>query len=766
MLLEDLDEDAPAEMREALERIRVEGRAILEAIQESLVDKTDAGAGVERLRERMREPLERIVKDVGRLAAGDMGAAARLGDVLRIGAASAELIDFAWNEKKPVQKTAAEPIAARDSAPALTGDVLVVDDNAINRDLLTRLLERQGFQVWPVADGEAALSQVARQKFDLILLDLMMPGMDGMQVLQTLRNDPRWRDYPVVMLSASDETSRVTRCLEMGAEDYVVKPFDPVLLTARMRSVLERNRLRTAAARRTRELENAYQRLRENESRLQESEERLRLATEAAGVGIWYYYPHENVVLMTPRCKLLFGFESNEAPLTFEQMLEQIHAEDRARADAEIKRVIDGESDYDIEYRVLLPNGGVRWIASRGLAHRIASKSQSRLAGVALDVTERRQAQEAMLQAHKLESIGLLAGGIAHDFNNLLTGIIGSASFVIDTLGDDDPNTDMLRNVVDAGERAADLTRQLLAYAGKGKFTVQTLDLSRIVTDISALLRASIARTVTLEMNLTQPLPHIEGDVTQIQQVLMNLVINASEAISDEGSVSVSTGVATLEEGGREHFVVGEDVSPGTYAYLEVADTGAGMDKEILSKIFEPFFTTKFTGRGLGLAAVFGIVRGHDGALEIHTTPGEGSCFRVYFPASDLEPAAPKPLASLLFVDDEPIVRTMAKTALERAGFFVALADNSNEAVQAIAENPEFSLVVLDLAHSSTDGVDAIQALRRKRRDLRILLSSGLSENEVRSRFPGERIDGVLQKPYSASTLVRFVRELTAQGAS
>jgi signal transduction histidine kinase len=257
-----------------------------------------------------------------------------------------------------------------------------------------------------------------------------------------------------------------------------------------------------------------------------------------------------------------------------------------------------------------------------------------RLAGVALDVTGRRRAEEVLRQTQKLESIGMLAGGIAHDFNNLLTGIIGSASFVLDSIPEDHPFADMLRNVVSAGERAANLTRQLLAYSGQGKFSVRPINVSTLVEEILALLRASIPRSIRLECDLDPELPLIDGDASQIQQVVMNLVMNGAEAIEGDGLIRIASGISSVRAGGRQRFVLGDDIEPGDYVHLEVTDTGCGMDRETVKRIFEPFFTTKFTGRGLGLAAVFGIIRSHDGALEVRTSHGSGSKFKAYFPPS------------------------------------------------------------------------------------------------------------------------------------
>ena len=251
---------------------------------------------------------------------------------------------------------------------------------------------------------------------------------------------------------------------------------------------------------------------------------------------------------------------------------------------------------------------------------------------MAADVSERRALEMQMQQAQKLESLGVLAGGIAHDFNNLLTGVLGNASMVADILPRSDPTRPFIDQVVNAAERAADLTRQLLAYAGKGRFIVEPLNLSGLVREISALVGSSIPKTVQLRLELDTDVPPIEADASQIQQVVMNLVINGAEAIRGTGVVSVRTRRQDADEQFLRGFFPNEGVAAGCYAALEVSDTGIGMDEETQSKIFDPFFTTKFTGRGLGLAAVQGIVRSHNGALQVESAPGRGTTFRLLFP--------------------------------------------------------------------------------------------------------------------------------------
>src|SRR6185437_15376938 len=283
------------------------------------------------------------------------------------------------------------------------------------------------------------------------------------------------------------------------------------------------------------------------------------------------------------------------------------------------------------DFRLLRRDGEYRWLACRAAARFDAARRFAGLIGSCIDITESRQAEERLRHAAKLESLGILAGGIAHDFNNLLTGIMGNASLILEDLPPGSRSIPFAENIVQASETAAQLTRQMLAYSGKGRFVLERVDLSREVREITPLLEASIPRMVALEMQLARALPLVEADPGQIQQLVMNLVINGAEAIGNSaGTVTVATEVSHLD--GNLPIVSGFPVPEGRCVTLRVLDTGCGMDAQTRSRIFDPFFTTKFTGRGLGLAAVSGIVRGHRAGLSLNSEPGCGTEFVIHFP--------------------------------------------------------------------------------------------------------------------------------------
>jgi two-component system cell cycle sensor histidine kinase/response regulator CckA len=391
---------------------------------------------------------------------------------------------------------------------------------------------------------------------------------------------------------------------------------------------------------------------------------------------------------------------------------------------------------------------------------------------VARDITERRSLEVQRLHAQKLESLGVLAGGVAHDFNNLLTGILGNASLVRDDLALTNPNRRVLGECIQAAERAAQLTKQLLAYAGKGRFVTEVINLSALVREISVLIQSSIPRKVQIRLELASDLPLIEADAGQLQQVIMNLIINGAEAIGENvGLVVCTTAIQTVDEAYiRTVGPAGRHLTPGQYVMLEVHDNGCGMDETTLTRIFEPFFTTKFTGRGLGLAAVSGIVQGHKGALKVYSSPGKGSTFKVLFPVSSdtNAPTFDLPLLlsqgrdkTVLIVDDEEAVRSVSRNTLQRRGYRTIEAVDGRQALEVYRRFvSEISLVLLDLTMPYMNGEEVLHELKVITPTVKVLLSSGFNEVEAVRRFTGKGLAGFLQKPYSAAVLAETIKRI------
>jgi PAS domain S-box-containing protein len=409
-------------------------------------------------------------------------------------------------------------------------------------------------------------------------------------------------------------------------------------------------------------------------------------------------------------------------------------------------------------------------------------KKKQLLTLILRDSSERRRAEDERLkflsqiqQTQKLESLGVLAGGIAHDFNNLLMAVLGHADLALDALPASSEAREDLAQIRRAAQRATELCKQMLAYSGKGRFVIQPVAMQKVVEEMLHMLRVSISKNAILKLNFAANLPSVDADASQLRQVVMNLVVNASEAIGDRsGVITISTGAMDCDRQYLSESWLDEQLPEGMYVFIEVADTGAGMDAETRTRIFDPFFTTKFTGRGLGLAAVLGIVRGHRGAIKVYSELGRGTTFKVLFPASQRAEARDEgsPIrgmyegkGTVLLVDDDESVRAVGRKMLERIGFAVVTAADGSEAIARFRERADdIVCAIVDLTMPHVDGAETFRELRRMRPGVRVILSSGYNEQDVTQRFVGKGLAGFIQKPYQLSTLVAVLKEVLEKG--
>ena len=449
-----------------------------------------------------------------------------------------------------------------------------------------------------------------------------------------------------------------------------------------------------------------------------------------------------------------------------------VHPEEEPIVRERWRQALATGEPFDIEFRCRRSDGQYRWFLSRAAAIRDERGNIVRWFGTSTDIEDRKKAELAVLTKQKLESLGLLAGGIAHDFNNLLVGILGGASFAVESISEDDPLQPVLGVIVTAAERAAHLTRQMLAYAGKGRFLIEAIDLAELVRSTCILIKGSIPKHVRITLETGKGQPTVEADSGQMQQIVMNLILNAAEAIDEArtGAVVVRTRAMDLDAAAiaRAEIVSGS-LTPGPYLVLEVRDNGSGMDHDTQMKIFDPFFTTKFTGRGLGLSAVQGILRTHNGALELVSKLGEGSTFRVFLPASGKSvfhgptavDRATRGAGTVLVVDDEEVVRRTSKAILERAGFEVAMAESGERAIRILSDNESagIHLILLDMSMPNMNGKDAMERIRQLGIAVPVLICSGYSEAEVCREFDGLDVAGFIQKPFTPHELTARVAE-------
>jgi len=398
-----------------------------------------------------------------------------------------------------------------------------------------------------------------------------------------------------------------------------------------------------------------------------------------------------------------------------------------------------------------------------------------------LDITERERAREALREAEEriqharnLESLGVLGGGIAHDFNNLLTAILGNAEVALLDLPPDSPLAESINDIRKASVRAAQLTKQLLAYSGRGATAIGPLNLGELVAGTETLLPASLVEKVPVVYDLAEDLPLARADAAQIRQAVTNLATNAAEALGEQGgTITIRTGVMTADRACLGQCELGQDMAEGPCVYLEVCDTGCGVEGETRTRLFEPFYTTKFMGRGLGLPAVLGIMRGHHGAIKVDSQPGVGTTVRLLLPQTHeavraaSEPAQAEPVHSpatggaILIIDDEKSVRTVTQKILERKGYAVLTAEGGREGIELLRQHTdEIAVVLLDLTMPHMDGPATFTELRRLRNDLPIILCSGYSEVDATSRFVGKGLAGFLKKPFDIDDLTAKLAKL------
>jgi PAS domain S-box-containing protein len=599
--------------------------------------------------------------------------------------------------------------------------ILNVDDNEGCRYAVTRILELNEFAVCEASNGADALRLARQEQPDLVLLDINLPDLNGFEVCRRLKSEPSTSRIPVLHITASYlSPSDMARGLESGAENYLIEPVEPEVLIATINSVLRARRASETARAMAREWQATFDAIGDGVA-VTDAESRVRRA-------------NESLALLAGRPAAdLIGMKADDLWREL-SLKESPYAKAVERGRRESVEFDSGGRRLQLTVDPMLDDSG-----APGGAVSIVS-----------DITEKARLEEQFRESQKLETIGTLAAGVAHDFNNLLTSIMGNASLVAADLTQDSPHVEKLNDVLRSSQRAADLTKQLLAYSGKGRHFLQKVELSGILRRMQGLIESTVPKKVTLSLELAEGLPKVDADANQVQQLVLNLVSNAAEAIGeDRGVLEVRTGSDTVET-----------------VYLEVRDTGCGMDPETRSKIFDPFFTTKFTGRGLGLAAVAGIARGHKAEIRVTSEMGIGSTFRVTFPAAEVAPAADRAAATpavgdtILVVDDEDMVRRVAQASLEIRGYRVVMAANGAEAIRKVKTDRRIGLVLLDLTMPVMSGEEAIDGILTERPGVKVIVSTGYDHREAIARFGAKRVAGYLQKPYTSKQLAEKVKSV------
>jgi two-component system, cell cycle sensor histidine kinase and response regulator CckA len=642
--------------------------------------------------------------------------------------------------------------------------ILAVDDEPGLRELLIAILTEEGYDARAAGSGEAALQSAEAFPPDLILLDVRMPGMDGLEVCRRLKAREQSRKIPLMFLSATAEEEKRVEGLALGAVDFVSKPFCPAELLARVRNHLElgrlRNQLEAQAATRTVEMSPVIERLRgeiaerqRTEKALRESEERFRNLANTAPVMIALAGTDQAATFFN-KCWLDFTGRTMEQELG-SGWEDGVHPHDREMCRARLASAYSARSECRMEYRLRRADGEYRDVLCKSVP-RFEPGGFAGYIACLTDITDLKRGQPEALARQKLESLGVLASGIAHDFNSLLGGITADSEALLGELEGASPARESVERMAAAAGRAAGILRLLAACAGQESTATEEVDLAGLVRETLELIKVSISNKAQLKLNLPQGLPAVRGNPAQIRQAVMNLILNASEALPGHGGV-ISVGLARAD---------------ADRLRLTVSDTGAGMTKEVEAGIFDPFFTTKGKGRGRGLAAVHGIVRGHGGAIRVTSAPGQGSSFEVLLPCGTAKEDAvtiarqvspeESPVGTVLLIDDEETLRLAVAKMLRRKGFSVIETGDGRAGIEQFRTRwREVDVVLLDVMLAGISGREVLEELRRTQPKARVILTTAYGRERAVAAMGGDPSLLYLRKPYR---IVEVLKLLTGMG--
>jgi len=639
--------------------------------------------------------------------------------------------------------------------------VLIVDDERKNRQVLEIVLQAEGYSVQIAESGEQALELVRSHPPDLILLDVMMPGTSGYQVVAAIKSNPLSKNIPVIMVTALDDREAKMLALRSGAEDFLSKPVDRAELCLRVRNLL---RLKAYS-----DYHDSYSQVLQDQLNLGRADlvasERLYRSTfDAAPVGIVHVSLTGQWLRVNQRLCELLGYSRSD--LLSAALVPLLQSEVLVGEAESLSEMLAGRLDHcELEgKRYLKQDGTFMWSQVKISLHRDADQKPRHFIWVIEDVSERRMLEARLRQASKMEGIGQLAAGVAHDFNNLLTVILGCSDLISSDASVAEQHTRELTEITKAAGRATSLTRQLLAFSRQQILQPTPLDLNDLVRDMTGMLTRLLGKEVEVAMKLAPNLSLALADRSQVEQIVMNLVVNARDSMPGGGRVTIETAEAELENSCFHN----EEIKPGKYLMLAVSDQGSGMTAETQSRLFEPFFTTKGIGKGtgLGLSTTYGIVKQSEGYIWVYTELGRGTTFKVFLPRSSqsLETQSPPPILTtpwetVLLVEDEPGLRQLLKLLLTRSGYQVLEAWDAQRAQQIFTEhkNP-IALVVTDVILPDCDGPELVGRLLLSAPEMRVLYMSGYPEQiaaEVTGLAAGQPF---LQKPFTSLEFKHQVR--------
>jgi PAS domain S-box-containing protein len=695
--------------------------------------------------------------------------------------------------------------------------ILVVEDSATQAQRVQLVLEEAGYRVDLAQNGREAMAKVRASPPDMIMSDVVMPEMDGFALCLAVKADSALRRIPFALLTAQRSPRDIVRGLEVGADNFITKPFEDAELLARVARIFENlerrrrggldlemtvrvagreivvnadreqmiellfstsedlavsNRLledvKLQLEEQARELERKVE---ERTAELRAAQERYRQLVEQAPAVIYLADPADlgRVLYISPQVEALLGHPVAEWLADPGVLTRALHPDDREMVLAEFSRQRQTARAVSLEFRLLHRDGHVVWVSDE--SHIIHDERGESLyvQGFLLDVTERRQLEERLSQSQRLDAVGRLAGGIAHDFNNLLGVITGFGELARRELPSEHPVQGRVEQILGASQRAAELTRQLLAFSRKQVMQPRVLDMGAVLADVEKILRRLIGEDIALVVRNAPGLGNVRADPSQIEQVILNLAVNARDAMPQGGTLTLETTNVELDADYARRHAGGR---AGRYVMLAVSDSGIGMDDQTQARMFEPFFTTKAEGKGtgLGLATVYGIVKQSGGHIWVYSEPEHGTTFKIYLPRVDApadevpvpqEPAAtPQGTETILLVEDQDPLRAMIRELLEELGYTVLEAEAGKGALEIARKHPgPIHLLLTDVVMPRMSGREVAERLAIERPACRALYMSGYSNGAISDR--GMLMGGaaLLEKPFTSDRLGIAVRE-------
>jgi PAS domain S-box-containing protein len=675
--------------------------------------------------------------------------------------------------EETIQVSAAAP---PDAVPDHPSRILIVDDDERNLFAMEKVLEDIGLVV-TARSGEEALKQLLQHDFAVILLDVLMPGMDGYETAALIRTRERSRSVPIIFLTAvNKDDAHMLRGYSMGAVDYVFKPVEPQVLRSKVGVFVELFRktqeVRAKAEHEQRLLQENFRVRTEKimaERALRRSEERQAMILQSLPIALYAGEPGretEAPQFISGNVEALCGFTPQQFLESRDLWSSRLHPDDRDRVLQEFARLRNTGS-LAIEYRWHAAGGSYRYFLDQAVLVRDDQGRPKEIFGTLLDVTERKQLEQQLIQAQKMDAIGKLTGGIAHDFNNMLTVVIGSLDRIRRARNIDGSIQKRIDMALSGAMRCSDLTRQLLAFARRQPLRPQAIDLNDLVFGVADMVRRVLGEGIELTIEPAAGLWPATTDPTQVESALLNLVVNARDAMPNGGTLSLSTANVSI---GHES---GGEPAPGDYVMLVVRDTGIGIPAEIRDRVFEPFFTTKPTGHGtgLGLSIIYGFVKQSGGHIRLESETGRGTSFSIYLPRATMTEATPRLRAAavdgiprarvgevVLAVEDDDTVRRIAVDALQDLGYAVYEAPDGRIALDLLRDQPRIDIIFTDLAMpGGMNGRDLAREAKARRPGVKVLLTSAYTERLSEDDRASDPLR-FLGKPYREGELAAAIR--------